>query len=424
MKKFFGNLVIILSLLLVSLVAIPWNNLSQWWGLSIPLLSNNELYIKAGIGGLLLIFGFVFLLLANSEQRNYGHVKPGTASAAFLPMFMYVVSGLLYSLVILLFVYAQAANLNNLVVLGAVGLLLINAIGFGHMLSASFRKQKNFGRVMVFILMLELMLIAIGVGYFVRVILVTDQFYASMYTYLYMGVIGIALILYFVHMLIIHSKPKRRGEEVALEAEIDELRQPVESRPIVKQEPRVEAPRAHKKGETETVRVVPDGKKTMIVSKEQTIVSGEQNLDPTNMLYEDVSVDPEFSKTSNQEKQVSSIEYYIEKPKMFKPLDPTFDQLVEYVREMPQVVTKLSDEKITFYVDRKPFLVLMNYGNYYRMAFKYELEKGIRLIIKYPTISKNKSTRDELWFKANNYGDLPKEVVYQIVKSAYDNVNA
>lgn len=162
----------------------------------------------------------------------------------------------------------------------------------------------------------------------------------------------------------------------------------------------------------------------MIVSREQTVVSGEQNLDPTNMLYEDVDVDPEFSKTSNQEKQVSSIEYYIEKPKMFKPLDPTFDKLVEYVREMPQVVTKISDEKITFYVDRKPFIVLMNYGNYYRIAFKSELEKGIRLIIKYPTISKNKSTRDDLWFKANNYGDLPKDVIYQIVKSAYDNVNA
>ncbi|MDD5294005.1 MAG: hypothetical protein PHW40_06805, partial [Candidatus Izemoplasmatales bacterium] len=165
-------------------------------------------------------------------------------------------------------------------------------------------------------------------------------------------------------------------------------------------------------------------RKTLIVSKEQTIVSGEQNLDPTNMLYDDVSVDPEFQKTANQDKQVSSIDYYIEKPKMFKPLDPTFDQLVEYVRELPGVVTKLSDEKITFYVDRKPFLVLMNYGNYYRMAFKYDLEKGIRLIIKYPTISKNKSTRDELWFKANNYGDLPKDIVFLIVKSAFDNVHA
>ncbi|MDY0138686.1 MAG: hypothetical protein RBR50_03210, partial [Candidatus Izemoplasmatales bacterium] len=164
-----------------------------------------------------------------------------------------------------------------------------------------------------------------------------------------------------------------------------------------------------------------DGKKTVIVSKQQTIVSGEGNLDPTEMVFQDVTVDPEFAKTSNQDNKPNSIEYYIEKPKMFKPLEPTFDELVSYVRELPQVVTKLDDDRITFYVDRKPFLVLMNYGNYYRMAFKYDLEQGIRLIIKYPTISKNKSTKDELWFKANNYGDIPKEVIYNIVKTAHSN---
>lgn len=415
MKKFFGNIVIILSLLLVSLVAIPWNNLSQWWGLTVPLLSDNELYIKAGVGGLLLIFGFIFLLVSNREHTNYGHVKTSTASASFLPMFMYTVAGLVYSIVILLFVYAQSPSSSNLIILLAAGLIAFNVIGFGHMLSSSYRKQRNFARIIMFVLMLELMLLSMGAGYFVRVILVSDAFYNSLYTFIYISIIGVALVFYIVHMIILSAKSKRHVEEESLEAEIDELRAPTEARP--------KPGRAHKKGEVVASRV-PDGKKTMIVSKEQTIVSGGQNLDPTNMLYEDVNVDPEFSKTSNQEKQVSSIEYYIEKPKMFKPLDPTFDQLVEYVREMPQVVTKLSDEKITFYIDRKPFLVAMNYGNYYRMAFKYELEKGIRLIIKYPTISKNKSTRDELWFKANNYGDLPKEVVYQIVKSAYDNVNA
>jgi hypothetical protein len=65
----------------------------------------------------------------------------------------------------------------------------------------------------------------------------------------------------------------------------------------------------------------------------------------------------------------------------------------------------------------------MNYGNYYRIAFRSELEKGIRLIIKYPTISKNKAAKDDIWFKANNYGDLPKEVIYDICKSAYDSVS-
>ncbi len=184
------------------------------------------------------------------------------------------------------------------------------------------------------------------------------------------------------------------------------------------------APMPKKGGKKNTKANLPvaDDKKTIIVSREQTITSGSSDMDPTNMIYENVSVDPEFAKMKGT--QPNSIEYYIEKPKMFKPLDPTFDELVAYVRELPHVVTKIEDEQITFYVDRKPFLVLMNLGDYYRIAFKYDLEKGIRLIIKYPTISKNKSTRDELWFKANNYGDLPKEVVYQIVKTSYDNVNA
>jgi len=169
---------------------------------------------------------------------------------------------------------------------------------------------------------------------------------------------------------------------------------------------------------------IPTEKGSMIISKEQPIVSSSDDVDPTNIVFQDVQVDPEFSKMSNQANQANSIEYYIEKPKMFKPLSPSFDELVAYVRELPQVVTKLDDDRITFYVDRKPFLVLMNFGNYYRMAFKYDLEQGIRLIIKYPTISKNKSTKEELWFKANNYGDIPKEVIFNIVKTAYNNYSS
>ncbi len=420
MKKFFGSIVIILSLLLVSLVAIPWNNLSQWWGFTFPLMSDNELYIKGGIGGLMFIFGLIFLIVANKENKKYGHVTPATAGTAFIPMWAYAIAALLYPLFIFLFIYAAAPVITNLIYLIGLGVVLLNIIAFGHMLSAGFRRQTNFGRVMLFILLFELMAIAMGAAYFVRTTMIADATYAGLYTFFYLGVFAFTLVMVIVHAIVLKVKGKTRSAEVALEAEIDDLKGLKKPAPATMQ---ATGKKADKRGEQVAPRQ-PEGKKTLIVSKEQTIVSGEQNLDPTNMLYEDVEVDPEFSKTANQEKQVSSIEYYIEKPKMFKPLDPTFDQLVEYVRELPQVVTKLADEKITFYVDRKPFLVLMNFGNYYRMAFKYELEKGIRLIIKYPTISKNKSTRDDLWFKANNYGDLPKEVVYQIVKSAYDNVNA
>jgi len=158
----------------------------------------------------------------------------------------------------------------------------------------------------------------------------------------------------------------------------------------------------------------------IILTENAEIVAKTNKANLNEELYQEVKVDPEFSKQNKQRSKPNSIEYYIEKPKMFKPLNPTFDKLVSHVREFPDVISKLEEDKITFYVARRPFLVLMNYGDYYRLAFRYELEEGIRLIIKYPTISKNKSTREELWFKANNYGDLPKEVIYKIVKNAYD----
>lgn len=222
---------------------------------------------------------------------------------------------------------------------------------------------------------------------------------------------GAGILLYFIHLIACSSKSKKNQEIEEMEEEINDLTKTNKKHRSSK----------HKNRLQKDV-VTKDNKKTMIVSNQQTIVSSEGNIDPTNLIYEDVPVDPEFTKTTASDNKPNSIEYYIEKPKMFKSLDPTFDELVAYVREMPNVVTKLDDDRITFYVDRKPFLVLMNLGNYYRMVFKYDLEKGIRLIIKYPTISKNKSTREELWFKANNYGDIPKDIIYQIVKYSYDNV--
>ncbi|MBU1144956.1 MAG: hypothetical protein KJ971_03745 [Firmicutes bacterium] len=413
MKKFFGNVVILLSLLLVSAVAIPWNNIHQWWGLTFPLMSDNEIYVKAGIGGLLFILSLIFLFIGNHEYKEYGHVKRSTANAAFFPMYMYSIGALVYLTALTYFIYKDSGSGYDFVFLLGLLATTVNLIGFGHIIASGFKSRSNLVRIIIFVFLVELMAGVIYVSRFIRVYKITNAAYGDLYTYNHILIGAVAIGLYIVHAIVMTILKKKHQEETELESEIDEVRQ--------------EAPVSKKHDQKEKEHVVEKTKnstKTIMVSKEQTIVSGGQNLDPTNMLYEDINVDPEFSKTSNQDKQVSSIEYYIEKPKMFKPLDPTFDKLVEYVRELPQVVTKLSDEKITFYVDRKPFLVLMNYGNYYRMAFKYELEKGIRLIIKYPTISKNKGTKEELWFKANNYGDLPKEVVYQIVKTSYDNVNA
>lgn len=414
MKKFLGNLFIFLIVILVSLAAVPWNDIGQW-AVAVPFLTNYEMYIKGGIGGFSLIIGLIYLIIANKEYSNHGYINRNTARAAFLPLYIFTISILVFSLFLVNYMFPFAGPTVNKLALGIIGIIALNLIIFGHIFGSHFKTESNGKRIAHFVLLFEFAAIAGGFAFwFYNYKLVNYPAYNSYYLIL---AAGVGILLYIVHIIITSIGSKKNDEIEEMEEEIEGLVDEGKGKPQSK------VKHKGKKGAPEKI-VKKDSKNTMIVSNQQTIVSSQGNIDPTNMIYEDVKVDPEFTKTNAPTNQPNSIEYYIEKPKMFKPLDPTFDELVAYVREMPNVVTKLDDDRITFYVDRKPFLVLMNLGNYYRMAFKYDLEKGIRLIIKYPTISKNKSSREELWFKANNYGDIPKDVIYQIVKYSYDNVNA
>ncbi len=430
MKKVFANLVIFITVLLVGLVALPWNNIGQWapvlalFGtidtafdalvVNQPLI---ELYIKGGIGALLFLLSLVFLFVSNYEQKNYGHVNRSTAFAAYLPPLLFSLAALIFAGINHYeFFYFVEGSLSNKVILYSIIAAAVNIAIFSHFFASMFRTSKIGARCLMYFLAFELMLVSMGVG---LLTFSSNTRYAIMSTYNYILIPAVFLGLYIVYAIVIVASKKKTVEpEENMEETVKEIRKEAKAEP--ESNP---APVEHKVAKENKKVVRETGNKTMIVSREQTIISGEQNVDPTNMLYEEVPVDPEFNKTSNLDKQVNTIEYYIEKPKLFKPLDPTFDQLVGYVRELPNVVTKISDDKITFYIERKAFLVLMNYGNYYRIAFRSELEKGIRLIIKYPTISKNKAAKDDIWFKANNYGDLPKEVIYDICKSAYDSVS-
>jgi len=418
MKKFFANLIFILATLLAGAVIVPWNNVSQW-GLPLAQLTTFELYIKGGIGALVLVLGLIYLIISIHDQNNYGEVKRSVALVSIVPNFMIAIGYLGYALTIMWYMVfrVEFAYLTAAIFYG-LAFVLLNIIFIAYFAARSFVKGSPFKKILIYLLSLEILGGTGFTAYFLKN--TTDTLYpgryTSMYTYVYPAIIVVAILVYIIHLIVISIKLKKHGAVGDVEATIKEL----------KEDEKISEKHGQKpvKSKKEAPVQRESGNKTLIVSKEQTIISGEENVDPTEILYEDVSVDPEFNKTANADKQVSSIEYYIEKPKMFKPLDPAFDQLVAHVRELPNVVTKLADERITFYVDRKPFLVFMNFGNYYRMAFRSELEKGIRLIIKYPTISKNKGTKDNLWFKANNYGDLPKDVIYDIVKTAYDNVHA
>lgn len=390
MKKFFGNIYIFIAVLLTAIVAVPFNDFSVW-GINYAFLdqfTENEFILKAFVFGFILIFGFIFLLVANREYKKNNKPSFVSTIAVSVPFLLYALSFASYLTYLIytdtdLSLGIGTSNMNSIYLIAGGAFILLLFI-FIHVFIASFRKRANKGRVIYFFFFAVL---AAGIGYlayYFRSNVAVD--YAGMsakYMILYVPLI---LVLYIIHIMIVRKKSVSESLDSYQVEEDDES--------------------------------ISD----IILSRDGDISSRSSNMPPSEDLYQEVKVDPEFSKENKLRNKPNSIEYYIEKPKMFKALNPTFDKLVNHVREFPDVITKQDEEKITFYVSRRPFLVLMNYGDYYRLAFRYELEEGIRLIIKYPTISKNKSTREELWFKANNYGDLPKELIYKIVKNAYDTV--
>lgn len=428
MKRFFSVLLLLLAVLAMAFVATPLAALQAWFGPGpgqiILIAINNEVYLKAGIGGFFLLTSFIYLFVSMYEVKAYGSANRLTLYTAIVPPLLYAFSAFAVTLPIRLFAF-YSANLLDKVNSLIIPLVLVNLLAFGHFLVRRFEKGKRGLRVFLYFFAVELML---GAAYFAYVTVEGATNTLDPRNYLFIA--PAYLVFYFVHVIILAVRKKKEPAGPSMEEEVKEIKAHAKEIEAVKEadkHPEHKLTKAEEKAFAKALKGVAvreiDGKKTLIVSREQTIISSEKDVDPTNLLYEEVAVDPEFNKTANMDKQISTIDYYIEKPKLFKPLDPQFDELVQYIRDLPSTVTKIADERITFYIDRKPFLVLMNFGNYYRMVFRSDLEKGIRLIIKYPTISKNKASKEDLWFKANNYGDLPREVVYDICKTAYDNVN-
>lgn len=394
MKKTLSYIFLSIIILLVTIVSVPFNNLNQW-GVNLPaFLSDYELYIKGGIGVVTICFAIVFLLVANKQYKTDREVKLSTRNIAVLPAYLYSLAIMASTTYVAYHLYQWFENTQTQLIIffGAAAIVLV-ILFMGYFLVSEYKKTNNVGRVFRTISNILLVAATSAIAYFHLTYRVSTD-YSEIPTRFTLLFVPLFFILYLVYVIISNRYNKQKAEEDSLENDVVQAKK------------------------DKNIQV---DEKSIIVPKQEKITSKREDLDPNKIIYPEVSVDPEFSRMTANTNQATSIEYYIEKPKLFKPLDPTFDELVEYVRELPQVVTKLDEDRITFYVERVPFLVLMNYGNYYRMAFKYDLELGIRLIIKYPTISKNKATKDELWFKANNYGDIPKEVIYQIVKTSHSN---
>ncbi len=303
MKKIIRGFFIFISLLLASLVSFPWNDTAQW-GLDFPFLQEQEIYIKAGIGILILIISLVYLILANIQKRKLGTASMQNIRVAFIPIYMYTIAVAVYTGLVLYTVYAATPNALNLMKSAFFGLVAFVLILYSHLFIRIFKKQTNFGRCALFILMLINAGVLSYLAFWFRSWGISNELYSIINSYLYIYIIAGAVLGFISHTIIVSIKSTIANKSKEKSKNLDQL----EFKDI-------------KKDKSKKAEVTSN---STIVPETQAIVTSENEIDPTNMVYEDVNIDPEFT-AAKSSKQPNSIEYYIEKPKMFKPLDPSFD---------------------------------------------------------------------------------------------------
>lgn len=76
------------------------------------------------------------------------------------------------------------------------------------------------------------------------------------------------------------------------------------------------------------------------------------------------------------------------------------------------------EEQTDYYVEKQKFLSIS--ANQRNISFRLDLDSAIKLILRYPLISKDKYENHKLWFKIENIGSLNKETIIEIIKDAYN----
>ena len=284
MNKFFSSFFVFILVLLVSLVAVPWNDFSRW-AVAIPILENNEIYIKAGVLALAFIFSLVYLFISNREYNDYGHVNPNTARAAFIPMYAFTIGILIFGASINYALYATTPNTTNLLIMAFFALIAVNLMIYGHIFGTNFRKESNSKRIAHFVLLFEMAAIASYLTYwFYTYKLIPSGIYTGFNFFYFAASAAFGILMYLIH-IIFFTRNKSNSVEEELENEIDEM---LDASPKPKQIDKKGKIKGRRKEDKRIIEPQRDSKKTMIVSNSQTILSSEQNIDPTNMIYEDV----------------------------------------------------------------------------------------------------------------------------------------
>jgi hypothetical protein len=215
------------------------------------------------------------------------------------------------------------------------------------------------------------------------------------------------------------------AEEIVEEKPKEE---PVKEEPVV-EEPKVEEPvplivKPEPVVVKRVVEVVNEVELELISKEQQALQAEREKLEEMQKAKLEQLMEVEKDLAQVEEKLFAATLKKERKPKtppVVKEFKPSFEEVLNYVRVIPDVTEKANATQTSyrFMVDNKPFLVLQNSAKDYKITFLYELDEVVDLIVNTPNVVKAKSPKGDNWFKLTNKGDYTEDQIFDIIDKSH-----
>ena len=252
-----------------------------------------------------------------------------------------------------------------------------------------------------------------------------------------------------VELEVVDESLEAEGEDPAEEAEnleeTPEAEGPIASSVTATTDEALETPEIIEEGEffeDEVVEIIRESVKEVVsveyvdeeviaelTEEQQSLIAAKkQEIEEKRALIEQEALALEASEAElaslregiapKQEEPVKEAAPKVEKePKSF---EPSFRSLTNIAMGIPGATIVQNEQKTSTkcMVDRKPFLLMTDTPNNYRLVFFADLDKLAKWMIAEPSIVKAKSPKGDNWFKVVNKGPMKEELLEDIILSS------
>ena len=252
-----------------------------------------------------------------------------------------------------------------------------------------------------------------------------------------------------VELEVVDESLEAEGEDPAEEAEnleeTPEAEGPIASSVTATTDEALETPEIIEEGEffeDEVVEIIRESVKEVVsveyvdeeviaelTEEQQSLIAAKkQEIEEKRALIEQEALALEASEAElaslregiapKQEEPVKEAAPKVEKePKSF---EPSFRSLTNIAMGIPGATIVQNEQKTSTkcMVDRKPFLLMTDTPNNYRLVFFADLDKLAKWMIAEPSIVKAKSPKGDNWFKVVNKGQMKEELLEDIILSS------